>query len=160
MDAYIVRDDGTPLSESEEEAILKCLRKRYFPDIEYEDPDVHGVTMDSFVSGSHNARIYIEEDADYVHAAALCPGIDLKRLQVFTDGGRLVLQSLPAESRSREDGTKHFLQKCADEIVYEGECVLPVEVDPDKAEAHLGNGILYVKIPKSDSVKPKYIPVK
>ena len=160
MDAYIVRDDGTPLTKSEEEAILKCLKRRYFSHNEDEDPDASGCSVNSLVSESHNARIYFEEDADYVHVAALCPGIDLKRLQVFTDGDRLVLHSQPAESNSKVDGEKHFLQKCADEIVYEGECVLPVEVDPCKAEAQFGNGILYVKLPKSEKVKPKYIPVK
>lgn len=160
MDAYIVRDDGKPLSKSEEEAILKCLKRRYFSHDEDVEPDVPGWSMNSLISESHNARIYIEEDAEYVHVAALCPGISLARLQVFTDGDRLVLQSQPEESNSKEDGAKHFLQKCADEIVYEGECVLPVEVDPCKAEARFGNGILYVKLPKSDKVKPKYIPVK
>ncbi len=118
MDAYIVRDDGTPLSKSEEEAILKCLKRRYFSDNEDEDPDEPGCSMNSLISESHNTRIYLEEDADYVHVAALCPGISLERIQVFTDGDRLVLQSQPAESNSKEDSAKHFLQKCADEIVY------------------------------------------
>jgi len=34
---------------------------------------------------------------------------------------------------------------------------LPGEVDPDKVEAGLNNGLLNVKIPKAEAAKPKRI---
>jgi HSP20 family molecular chaperone IbpA len=37
---------------------------------------------------------------------------------------------------------------------------LPVGVDPAKVEARLENGVLTIKMAKSEAAKPKQIPVK
>jgi len=37
---------------------------------------------------------------------------------------------------------------------------LNVPVEPDKAEAHFDNGLLTLKLPKAEAVKPRMIKVK
>ena len=43
---------------------------------------------------------------------------------------------------------------------YSRTLLLNVPVEPDKAEAHFDNGLLTLKLPKAEAVKPRMIKVK
>ena len=53
-----------------------------------------------------------------------------------------------------------FPWKFFEDLSYEGETELPTEVIAEQATAELSNGLLYIKLPKTEAVKPKTVAVK
>ncbi len=96
------------------------------------------------------------EYGDHLYAEAELPGLKSEDLDVSVVGGDLTIRghrgSEPQEGTSyhrRERGTGEFTRVLR----------LPIEVDADKVEATLTNGVLLVKLPKAESAKPKKIKV-
>ena len=59
-----------------------------------------------------------------------------------------------------DESCGHSPWKFFDDVSYEGETELPTEVIAEEATAELSNGVLYIKLPKPDAVKPKSVAVK
>jgi HSP20 family protein len=97
------------------------------------------------------------EDDDQVYAEAEIPGVTKDALEIFTVGNELTIKGrrepLPEEGRSfhrRERGTGDFTRVVT----------LPAEVNAEKVEADLHNGVLTVRMPKTEAHKARKITVK
>jgi HSP20 family protein len=98
------------------------------------------------------------QDADRVYAEAELPGLSLQELEIYVTGGNQLAikgeRNLPALQggvwHRQECGYGPFLRVLP----------LPVDVDANKVEARLSNGILTITMPKSEMARPKKIPVK
>ena len=158
MEITIEKENGEPMSEKEAADLLRFIRRQLKPliDVEVEDcpfePDNY----------SHDMEIFLQEDDSYVYAAALCPGISKDRLEVVIDGWELIVRSKPADPDAEKDDESRgsFPWKFFDELSYEGNTELPTVVIAEQAIAELSNGVLYIKLPKPESVKPKTVAVK
>jgi HSP20 family protein len=98
------------------------------------------------------------EDADNVYVEAELPGLDLKDLEIFVTGGNQL--SLKGERKQSlpEKGVWHRQERTAG--TFARVLTLPINVDPDKVEARLENGVLRLKLAKHEAAKPRKIPVK
>ncbi len=96
------------------------------------------------------------EQGDDLYAEAELPGISGDDIDVSVVGSDLTIRGkrgpeLPAGSsyHRRERGEGEFTRVLR----------LPIEVDANRVEASLKNGVLLIKLPKAESAKPKKIKV-
>ncbi|MEK7325122.1 MAG: Hsp20/alpha crystallin family protein [Chloroflexota bacterium] len=99
---------------------------------------------------------YATDDEIIVQAAL--PGVKPEEVEINVEGDTLKISAeLPARlDAERADYT--FAERPHGR--YSRALLLNVPVEPDKAEAHFDNGLLTLKLPKAEAVKPKTIKVK
>jgi len=104
-------------------------------------------------------RINIYDDAQNVYIEALAPGIDPQKLEVTLVNNVLTLSG---EKTAMNGGIKpetvHRSERSAGRFVRTVE--LPAEVDAGRVEAEYKQGVLLVKLPKTEKAQPKAIAVK
>lgn len=96
------------------------------------------------------------EQGDAVVAEAEVPGVKPEDIDVEVVGNELILKGRRGGSQPegvsyhrRERGVGKFARTVR----------LPVEVDPDKVQAQLDNGVLRITLPKAETAKPHKIHV-
>jgi HSP20 family protein len=95
-------------------------------------------------------------DDEYVITASV-PGLKPEDLHVEILDDVVTLRSEIAEE---ENGDGKFLLREMGVGPFRRSLQLPVPVDSDKAKAKVENGLLTVRIPKAEEVRPKEIKVK
>lgn len=156
MEVTFEKANGEPLSAKDMEILFNILKKKFASFA----PDKDVKTGCKISHGPHEVEIFYDEDEAYVYAAALCPGITKERVEVFIDGGFLIIETKPFENKEKgKHAEKPRPWKCIEEICYVGECELPADVIAEEATAELTNGVLYILMPKTEVVKPKSVPV-
>ena len=96
------------------------------------------------------------EDGDAAYVESELPGLTLEDLDVSVRGNELTLsgerkiaEQQNANWHRRERGYGRFTRTLQ----------IPWEIDADKVEATLRDGVLTVKLPKAESAKPKKVKV-
>ncbi|QDU63796.1 Spore protein SP21 [Planctomycetes bacterium Pan216] len=104
--------------------------------------------------GTTPLRVW-EDDNSY-HVEAELPGLKLEDLEILVHRNEV---SLSGERKIEfgEEVTAGRRERVADKI--ERKLQLPLELDADKAEASLVNGILTLTLPKAEAAKPRKIEV-
>lgn len=95
---------------------------------------------------------------DDIVLTAELPGIESEDLDISVHENILTLRCAPREQEPREGQTYHR-RECA-RTGFNRSWRLPFEVDGDKVEAKLENGILKLTLPQSEAGKPKKIQIK
>ncbi len=96
---------------------------------------------------------------DIVLTAEL-PGIGSEDLDISVQENTVSLRYAPkAQPRQPPEGMAYHRRECA-HAGFSRSWRLPFEVDPDKVEAKLENGILKLTLPQSEASKPKKIEIK
>jgi len=107
-----------------------------------------------FRSGSPRTNLY--EDGDRFEIRAEVPGIAKDDLNVNIQGNYLEISG--SRTSDTPDGYKvHRTERGAD--TFSRSFTLPDDVNAEKVEAKLKDGILYLTIPKSEATKPKQITI-
>jgi HSP20 family protein len=96
------------------------------------------------------------EYGDHLYAEAEVPGLKSEDLDVTVVGGDLTLRGRRGEEAG-EGTAYHRRERGVGE--FNRVVRLPIEVDADRVEATLKDGVLLVKLPKAESAKPKKIKV-
>lgn len=99
------------------------------------------------------------EDKDNVFVKMALPGIkkeDIK-INVMADSITISGNTKTEEESSKEDKKYYFRSM---ESSYEQSFNLPTKVDSNMVEAEFKDGVLTVKMPKAEEVKPKEIEIK
>ena len=97
----------------------------------------------------------IFESEDYLTLIADMPGVDKKGLDINLEKGVLTINGeVNSESRG-----KQILQEFSPANYYR-QFKLTEQIDADKSQAELKNGVLTLKIPKAETAKPKKIKIK
>lgn len=99
----------------------------------------------------------IWEDRDNFLAEAELPGVDEENLEVFTIGDELTIRG-KREPLSGKGVTYHRQERGTGE--FERVITLPSDVDADKVEAKLHNGVLTITLPKAETARPHKIEVR
>lgn len=100
--------------------------------------------------------VNIWEDGDNFYAEAEIPGVSQENLEVFTIGDGLTLRG-KREPLAGEGMTYHRRERGTGE--FERVITLPADVDADKVEACLRNGVLKITLPKAEQAKPHKVKV-
>ena len=116
----------------------------------------------SFLPG-RGARVYplvnVSEDDSALFVEALAPGIDAQSLDVSIKGNQLTISgSKPAPAGEVKPECYHRSERAAGRFVRTVE--LQTEVDAEKIEAEYADGLLKIRLPKSEKAKPRQITVK
>lgn len=96
-------------------------------------------------------------DGETVMAEAELPGIKLEDIEVFVVGDELTIKGRRTIEHT-EKATVHRQERISGEFTRV--VTLPVEVDAAKVEATLRDGILTVKMPKTEETRARKITVK
>jgi HSP20 family protein len=96
------------------------------------------------------------EEGDNLYAEAEVPGLKNEDIDISVVGNELTIRGRRGEP-AREGVAYHRQERGVGE--FNRVLRLPIEVDADKVEASLEDGILLVKLPKAESAKPKKIKV-
>lgn len=99
----------------------------------------------------------IWEEGDTLFAEAELPGVSKDDIEVYAVGNELTIKGSrqPCQCEEvtyhrRERGTGEFTRVVT----------LPIEVDTEKVQASLKDGVLTITLPKAEEAKPKKISVK
>ena len=98
------------------------------------------------------------EDEDELIVRMELPGMKKENLSISLRENRLTVKGERKEEEEKKGRTYH--RKEFYYGTFERTFTLPVSVDPDKVSATYENGILEIKLPKAEAVKPKEIPIK
>jgi HSP20 family protein len=99
----------------------------------------------------------IREDDDYVYVDAEMPGFKRDQINVTLENGMLqITGQRPPEKELK--GQQHLTERRF--LRVSRSFTLPTNVDENKVEAHLTEGVLHLKFPKREEVKPRRIEVK
>jgi HSP20 family protein len=97
------------------------------------------------------------EDSEYLFAEAEVPGLNMKDLEILIQGNELTIkgqrQTIAGDDvqyHRRERGTGEFARFVT----------LPMEVNADKVEATLKDGVLTIMMPKTEMTRARKITVK
>jgi HSP20 family protein len=98
-----------------------------------------------------------EEDDAFLLEAEL-PGLDLKDLEIYVTGHNQLTIKGERKAPAPEKSVLHRQERGFG--AFTRSLTLPTAVDAAKVEARLDNGILRIRLPKSETAKPRKIEVK
>ncbi|MFI4866811.1 MAG: Hsp20/alpha crystallin family protein [Steroidobacterales bacterium] len=104
-----------------------------------------------------HAPVDIFENSDSLMLTADMPGVSKDRLDVRVDGTTLVVQGNVQFDLPEKAVALHAEVRAA---VYRRSFVLSRELDTEKIQANLKDGVLTVQIPKRASLRPRKIEVQ
>lgn len=107
------------------------------------------------------SQVYIpvdvkEERDDYV-VKAILPGVDPDDLDIQIVNETVTIQG---EFRDQESDQTRYLLRERPSGNFRRVLTLPDELDAEKAEAELNDGVLTLRIPKAEGARPRSIKVK
>lgn len=98
----------------------------------------------------------IWEDASHLYAEAEVPGLSMENIEVLVEGNELTLKGRRGACND-ENCTYHRRERGAGE--FSRTVQLPVQIDADKVEAKLAEGVLTITLPKAEAAKARKIKV-
>jgi HSP20 family protein len=108
--------------------------------------------------GSGNIPVDIYQTENDVMVKAAIPGVDSKDVDVTISGGVLTIKAERKEEKETQG--KDYIRRENRYGMVSRSVTLPVQVKSDEAEATFDNGVLVLRLPKSEEVKPKQIKVQ
>jgi HSP20 family protein len=105
-------------------------------------------------------RLDLVETGEGYQLQADLPGVDAKDVKVNVMGNTLTIEGEKKEEREEGggEGTTRFRERVWRR--YQRSITLPESVDASKIQATLRNGVLLLRVPKSEAAKPRQIEVK
>lgn len=121
-----------------------------------------GELFDSVFSG-HDGRgrafpaLNIWEEGDRLLTEAELPGMGMDDIELFVVGNELTIKG-QRQPMAEEAANFHRRERVVGE--FSRTVTLPVEIDADKVEASLKNGVLTITLPKAEAARPRKISVR
>lgn len=100
----------------------------------------------------------VTEDRDNFYVRAEVPGLKSNDIEISTTSDTLTISG-ERKAIAHEEDVKYHRQE-RETGKFSRVLTLPAQIDPDKVDATISNGILTVVLPKSEAVKPKQITIK
>jgi HSP20 family protein len=102
-------------------------------------------------------QINLTEDADRFYIQAELPGVTSDVLQMEATAKNLSISGERKIETENEGVRYHRREREAGK--FSRIIALPTEIDPERIEAKLQDGILTVRVPKAEAVKPRQITI-
>ena len=100
----------------------------------------------------------ITEDEHAFFVTAELPGLKKEEVQIGLENGVLSISGEKKQETESKDKNWHRMERRFG--AFHRAVTLPAGVEADKVEATFENGVLTVRVPKADAVKPKTIKIK
>lgn len=115
-----------------------------------------GAALAPRVTGTLAVDMYETEDDVVVKASV--PGVDPENLDISITGDTLTIKG---ETRAEEEvEEENYIYRERRYGAFSRSISIPTPLDADEAEAEFEDGILTLRLPKAEEVKPKAIEVK
>jgi HSP20 family protein len=101
--------------------------------------------------------IDVTTDTDALTVEAALPGMKPEDVDITIENYTLTISGKTAEERKAEEGS--YLVQEIRRGSFSRSVTLPTGLEPDKAEATFENGVLRLRIPKAEQVKPRQIKI-
>ncbi len=131
---------------------------RAFEDMFESLHDEFGLLPEWWHDGHFMPALDVTEDESSMTLVAEVPGMTKEDLQISVEDGVLTLRGEKKEEQVSEDA--HFRRAERRFGSFERRIHLPEHVDSEKIEATYRDGVLKLRMPKLESVRPKAIPIK
>lgn len=102
--------------------------------------------------------MYEEDDNLYMELKA--PGFKENEIDIQVESGIVNITGRSKEEKEKKDKDRKYFRKEIKARSFTRRVDLPFPVNSDESEAELSDGILKLKLPKSNQAKPKSIKVK
>jgi HSP20 family protein len=102
--------------------------------------------------------VNVWEDGEQVHVEAELPGLALENLEIFVTGGDQLTLKGERKTPTADKAAWHRRERVFGS--FHRTVTLPFQVDADKVEARLEQGVLHITLAKHESARPRKIPVK
>ncbi len=129
---------------------LREAMDRLFDDAFTRPVNMHG--------GSVVPAINLYQTEDEVVVKASLPGMKAEDVHISITADVLTLSGEFKQESEKKEATYHIREQSSG--AFERSVVMPTEVQSDKAQADFENGVLTIKLPKAEAVKPKTINIK
>jgi HSP20 family protein len=124
----------------------------------FEDSFVSPLAWRTMNGEGVSAPLDVHETADEIVVSAVLPGVRSEDVDVTITGQSLHLRGeFKADEKINRD---QYLYRERRYGAFSRTLQLPVRVEGDRAEATFADGILTLRIPKADEVKPRQIQIK
>src|SRR5512135_3339727 len=97
----------------------------------------------------------VTTDVDALTIEASLPGIKPEDVDITVENGTLTITGKTGEERKAEEGS-YLIQEIR-RGTFSRSVTLPNGLEPDKADATFEHGVLRLRIPKAEQVKPRQI---
>jgi HSP20 family protein len=97
----------------------------------------------------------VTTNADELVIEAALPGIKPEDVDITIENGTLTITGKTADERKAEEGS--YLVQEIRRGTFSRSVTLPNGLEPDKADATFEHGILRLRVPKAEQVKPRQI---
>ena len=134
--------------------VYKPRRQSLYNDF---DRMVSSLFNDSVGKTGESPAVDIREEKDLYLLEAEVPGLAEKDIDIQVKENLLTLASKVEENKEGKTG---YLLRERKPVQFKRSFILPKDVDQEKIEAHYGNGVLVLSLPKKPEAKPKTIDVK
>jgi HSP20 family protein len=98
------------------------------------------------------------QDDNYLYVEAELPGIQIADLEIYVTGGNQLSLSGERKSPTVEGGAWHRQERGYGK--FSRLLALPCDVKTEEVEADLKDGVLTIKLPKSEAAKPHRLAIK
>jgi len=102
--------------------------------------------------------IDLSETDDEYRVKVDLPGISKDDMSISIVGNSIVIKGEKKQEKKEEKENYHYIERSYGS--FKRVIDLPVDIDADKILAEFENGVLDIKVPKSEKVKPREIEVK
>jgi HSP20 family protein len=102
--------------------------------------------------------INVGSTADSIEVLALAPGVDPDKMQITIEKGVLVLAGERKAGLQQDDGVSTYAQERFNGT-FRRVVSLPDDVDANRVEANYRDGLLRVKVARSEASRPRRIEV-
>ncbi len=100
----------------------------------------------------------IVEDEDQITVKTELPGIKKDDAHVMVEDGVLTITGEKKSDREEKDKNFHLVERAFGS--FHRSIKLPTGVEADKAEASFEDGVLVIRIPKTEHAKPRKVQIK
>jgi HSP20 family protein len=118
-------------------------------------------SLGNVAAGSRRTATYpaldIWQDADCLYVESELPGLELSDLEILVTGGDQLSIKGERQAPSSDGETWHRRERGYGK--FSRLVTLAIEVDAERVEANLRNGVLTIKLPKREEAKPRKIEV-
>ena len=108
--------------------------------------------------GSAVPTIDLYQTEDEVVVKASLPGMKSEDVHISMTADVLTLSGEFKQESEKKEATYHIREHRSG--AFERSIAMPTEVQSDKAQADFENGVLTIRLPKAEAVKPKTINIK
>jgi HSP20 family protein len=96
------------------------------------------------------------EDGDYAYIEAELPGMSMNDVEIYVSGSEV---TIGGERKLDQPAGASWHRRERSQGRFSRTLTLPWEIDAERVQATLRNGVLSVKLPKCESCKPKKVKV-